>query len=188
MKPSDPQRQRELVKVSKGLAFVLRHRAREFGLLLDPEGFAPIGDVIVALDKAGISADEITVREAATTIEPVKNRYSIVEDAIRANYGHSLDREIAHPAVVPPALLLHGTHEAARDAILRAGLLPMQRQYVHLTDDDSLARQVGARRGPPCLLAIDAVAAHADGVVFLQANAHFWLAKHVPAQFVRTLA
>jgi putative RNA 2'-phosphotransferase len=118
----------------------------------------------------------------------VKNRYSIVEDAIRANYGHSLDREIAHPAVVPPALLLHGTHEAARDAILRAGLLPMQRQYVHLTDDDSLARQVGARRGPPCLLAIDAVAAHADGVVFLQANAHFWLAKHVPAQFVRTLA
>jgi putative RNA 2'-phosphotransferase len=187
MRPSDPLRQRELVKVSKGLAFVLRHRAQDFGLLLDPEGFAPIGEVIVALGKAGIDANEMTVREAATTVEPTKNRYSIVEDAIRANYGHSLDREIAHPAVVPPDLLLHGTHEAALEAILRTGLLPMQRQYVHLTDDESLARQVGARRGSPRLLSVDASAANAHGVVFLQANAHFWLTKHVPAQFVHML-
>ena len=60
----------------------------------------------------------------------------------------------------------------------------MARQYVHLTTDVDLARQVGSRRGPPCLVRIDARKAHVNGVVFMPANEFFWLAHSVPATYL----
>lgn len=115
----------------------------------------------------------------------MKYRFTILDDDIRANYGHSLAERIAQQAAEPPALLLHGTHESALARILVEGLVPMKRQYVHMTALPELALRVGARRGKPVLLEIEAARANAAGVTFYRANESCWLADAVPAQFLR---
>jgi len=174
-----------LVRLSKLLSLMLRHQPGKFGLVLDAEGYAPLEEVLRAaqaeLDGIG-RADLIAVVE---TVEPDKRRFSIVDGDIRANYGHSLEARIEHQQVEPPELLCHGTHEAAVPIVLREGLAPMNRQYVHLTSDRGLAARVGARRGTPVLLEVAAGAAHRDGIRFYRANESFWLADAVPARYLK---
>ncbi|HEY6125108.1 MAG TPA: RNA 2'-phosphotransferase, partial [Steroidobacteraceae bacterium] len=108
------------------------------------------------------------------------------EHDIRANYGHSFAERVAHDRQTPPALLLHGTTEAAAPLILRDGLRPMKRQYVHMTPDRELALRVGARRGKPRIVKVAALAALEDGVVFYRANESFWLADSIPPKYLST--
>ena len=60
----------------------------------------------------------------------------------------------------------------------------MRRQYVHLTADPELAQSVGARHGAPCLIRVNAAAAHAAGLAFYNPNPAFWLVSAVPLEFV----
>ena len=104
---------------------------------------------------------------------------------IRAIYGHSLATAISYPAVEPPDVLLHGTARRFVDVILREGLRPMNRQYVHLTDDPALAQLTGKRRDArPAILQIDVARAHTAGVTFFQADNGIFLARQVPAEYI----
>lgn len=177
-----PQSTRE---ISKALSWLLRHQGERLGLVMDAEGYATIPDVLAALaTHADMFVSEAELRHAAETDDPVKQRFSILDDCIRANYGHSLAGQINHPELEPPPQLYHGTSEARVPAILREGLRPMQRQYVHLTGDMALARSVGGRHGPPSLLVVDAQAAYRSGIRFYCANPRFWLVSDLPAQFL----
>jgi putative RNA 2'-phosphotransferase len=171
--------------LSKFMALLLRHRAGDYGLAPDPEGFVPLDQLLAAMNRqAGWTwvgaqhVEEIIATQA-------KRRYEIVDDDIRAIYGHTLDAAISYPSVAPPAVLLHGTARRFVDAIQREGLRPMKRQYVHLTDDPALAQLTGRRRDPqPAIARIDAARAHAEGIVFFQADNGVFLAKTVPAQYI----
>lgn len=173
-----------LVRLSKLLSLMLRHAPQEFGLVLDAEGFAPLEDVLRAARTKLGAVTEADILQVVHTIEPDKQRFSIVDGDMRANYGHSLTERIAHTPAQPPELLFHGTHEAAVPIVLREGLAPMKRQYVHLTPDRELAVRVGARRGKPVILEVAAGAAHRDGHRFYRANESFWLADAVPARYL----
>jgi len=173
-----------LVRLSKLLSLMLRHEPAKFSLVLDAEGFVPLGDVLSAARMQLGDVSEADIIAVVATIEPEKRRFSIVDGDIRANYGHSIGERILHPEAAPPSLLYHGTHESAAPVILSEGLAPMRRQYVHLTVDRQLAARVGARRGKPVILEIAAVDAHRDGVKFYRANESFWLAVGVPAQYL----
>jgi putative RNA 2'-phosphotransferase len=174
-----------LVKLSKLLSLMLRHEPQRFALSLDPEGFVAINEVLAAASKlmGNVHVDEL--RQMIKTIDPDKNRFSIVDDDIRANYGHSLATRIEHVEANPPHRLWHGTHEKAVDSILLSGLTPMRRQYVHLTTDRDLALSVGGRRGKARLLSIDAGSAHQSGIRFYRANDSFWLVDSMPARFIQ---
>ena len=174
-----------LVRLSKLLSLMLRHEPGKFGLVLDAEGYAPLEEVVRAARESVSDATADDLIAVVSTIEPDKQRFSIVDGEIRANYGHSLAERVAQTAAEPPALLFHGTHEAALTVIRRDGLKPMSRQYVHLTPERSLALRVGSRRGKPALIEVDAAAAHASGVVFYRANENFWLTDSVAARFLR---
>jgi putative RNA 2'-phosphotransferase len=176
---------KRLVTLSKLLSLMLRHEPAKFGLVLDPEGFTPVGDVLQAVRGAIPDVTEGDIVAVIETIEPDKKRFSLDDGEIRANYGHSLSERIAQSAHVPPDALFHGTNQTWVALILRDGLKPMRRQYVHMTPNAELARRVGARRGAPVLLEVDARTAHADGIVFYQANESFWLADLVPAKYLR---
>jgi putative RNA 2'-phosphotransferase len=167
-----------LVKLSKLLSLMLRHEPARFGLVLDAEGFAPLAEVVRAAQASFPDATEADLMAIVQTIEADKRRFAIEDGEIRANYGHSFAERIAQAAKQPPHTLCHGTHETAVATILSDGLMPMRRQYVHMTPNIELARRVGSRRGTPVLLEVDARAAHADGIVFYQANESFWLADH----------
>jgi putative RNA 2'-phosphotransferase len=174
-----------LKRVSKQMALLLRHAPERAGLILDPEGFVRMEDLVCALQRTTPEVSANVVRAVVTMVEPHKQRYSIVEDCVRANYGHSTAERIEHDPATPPDRLFHGTSVEAAPSILKTGLQPMGRQYVHLTPDRKLAASVGARHGRLCLLRIDARSAHAAGIAFYKANFTFWLALAVPNIYLR---
>lgn len=174
-----------LVNLSKLLSLMLRHEPGKFGLVLDGEGFVSIQEVIEAAKTRMPSITRADIAAVVETIEPDKRRFTIVDDEIRANYGHSIAERVTHERQTPPEILIHGTTEPSAILILRDGLQPMKRQYVHMTPDPDLATRVGARRGRPVLLRVSALAAHAEGIVFYRANANFWLADSIPAKFLK---
>jgi putative RNA 2'-phosphotransferase len=62
----------------------------------------------------------------------------------------------------------------------------MSRQYVHLSLDLAMAREVGRRKSKaPILIEVDAGAASEVDVAFYQGNEQVWLADHVPSRFLR---
>ncbi|WP_230970280.1 RNA 2'-phosphotransferase [Nitrogeniibacter aestuarii] len=173
-----------LKRLSKQMSWALRHAAHEVGLVVDPDGYVLIDDLLPCLQRDLPWATRTSLEQVVATVETDKQRFSIDGDWIRANYGHSLDRQIEYPQGEPPAVLYHGTSEAALGEVMRAGLLPMSRQYVHLTTDRRLATRVGARHGKPVVLRVDTKAAIRDGIVFFQANPVFWLVAALPAMYL----
>lgn len=174
-----------LIRISKLMSLILRHKPDQFGVVLDPEGYADMRDLLGALRASIPDASVEDIHRVVVLIEPDKARFTIERSDIRANYGHSLSERIAQPRVTPPRVLLHGTSEGVAGAIRREGIRPMQRQYVHLTTNPDLAARVGGRHGRPCVLEVDAHRASQAGVAFYRANEFFWLADFVPPDFVR---
>ncbi|MNI34999.1 RNA 2'-phosphotransferase [compost metagenome] len=168
------------VSLSKFMTKLLRHTPAEYGLLLDPEdGSCLLEDlqrVIHAAPKwAGITEEDI--RQVVRNSE--KQRFAIEEDRIKARYGHS-HAKLAYEPGIPPEILYHGTHQAALPAIFKEGLLPMGRQYVHLSEGLHFASLAGSRRGKLILLAVDTVKAVHLGVTFYYAGNEVWLSEPVP--------
>lgn len=178
MKPKD---------LSKFMSLILRHEPTKFGVVLDAEGFTPMNELLEAIQSAHPDTTLEDIADIVENNEPEKKRFTIVENDIRANYGHSIDGKIQHEVAVPPNVLYHGTHEGAVVQIALNGLKPMSRQYVHLTNNLDLAMRVGGRRGKPTVLQIGALSAHTDGVKFYRANDMFWLVDSVPARYISRL-
>ena len=175
---SDP-----VIAASKFLALVLRHRPEAIGLVLDEAGWADI-DTLIARAAPHHPLTRALIERAVA--ENDKQRYAISDDGrrIRARQGHSIEVDLALPALAPPALLYHGTATRFLEAILREGLTKRQRQHVHLSADVATATRVGARHGRPVVLRVDAAAMAAAGHVFRQAENGVWLTDTAPAAFL----
>ncbi|MGQ0841417.1 RNA 2'-phosphotransferase [Actinokineospora sp.] len=169
---------RELIRQSKRLARVLRHAPGSVGITLDPAGWADVEDLLAAL---GMSRATL----ARVVAENGKSRYAFDDTGtrVRASQGHSVPVELGLPPAEPPALLYHGTVAAALPAIRAEGLRPMARHHVHLSATRETAVVVGARRGKPVVLTVDAAAMVVDGHVFHVSANGVWLVAHVPVGY-----
>jgi len=156
------------------------------GLSLSPDGWAEIDSLLAALARDGrhpLTREQLDALVAADA----KQRYSYdpAGRRIRANQGHSLPVDLGLPESAPPAVLHHGTHRGALRAIRRQGLRPMGRHAVHLSADAESAAAVGARRGEPVVLRVDAAGMHRDGHRFQRSENGVWLVAAVPARYLR---
>lgn len=170
------------------MALILRHRPDEFGVLLDAEGFTDIEELVQAI-RSSPHWNQVTREDILeVTRRQERPRFEIRDDRIRALYGHSLPQRIEYAAIEPPEYLYHGTSPASLDRLRVEGLLPMERQYVHLSATPEDARQVARRRSQrPVILRIRAREAHQAGIPFYQAEAHIYLARKVPRQFIEEM-
>jgi putative RNA 2'-phosphotransferase len=168
------------VRVSKFLALHLRHAPERIGLTLDPAGWVAVQELLSAARGAGFPITQAELDAAVA--EPTKRRYAYDESGtrIRAVQGHSVEVELGYAPLAPPPELFHGTHPGVVDRILSEGLKPMKRHHVHLSPDVETARVVGARRGRPVILRVDAAAMVADGAEFFRADNGVWLVSAVP--------
>ncbi|HRG96056.1 MAG TPA: RNA 2'-phosphotransferase [Polyangiaceae bacterium] len=174
----------DLVKTSKFLSYVLRHRPEELGLTLDPQGWV---DVALLLERCRERGRPITRAHLDEVVrENPKRRFALSDDGarIRASQGHSVEVELAYAPASPPATLFHGTPRTALAAIRAAGLSKMARHHVHLSADTATARAVGGRRGEPVVLTVDAARMHADGHVFTVSANGVWLTERVPPEYL----
>jgi putative RNA 2'-phosphotransferase len=161
------------------MSHALRHEPWLYELELDEAGWTPVADLVAALEVPREQLEEV-VRDSP------KQRFELDGDRVRARYGHSVPGRIVLRPGTPPAELYHGTSESAAERILREGLRPMRRQYVHLSVTREMAESVGQRKGEWVrVLTTDTPAALAAGVEFLRGNEIVWLAEHVPAEFLR---
>jgi putative RNA 2'-phosphotransferase len=176
---------KDLKRLSKFLAVLLRHEPHKFGLTLDSEGYADTDAVWAQIVKR--YRDQYTHADLLRVVEgdeTGKKRYEIVGRTIRALYGHSRV-EVSYAPAVPPELLYHGTTTAALAHIRHEGLTAQARQFVHLTTSEERARTVAGRHSDAIvLLTIRAGDAHRAGIVFYHPEAEHYLAKAIPAVFV----
>ena len=179
--------EREETRLSKLLALLLRHQPEHAGVELDEHGAVDIdelADAVSALPGWSFLRPEHIIDLVSNC---PRSRFQMDEKAhtVRASYGHSLPVPVVYDPVDPPARLYHGTSPEDAERIKADGLLPMDRQYVHLSNTARIAYEVGSRHAEkPHVLVIDAEAAHRDGIVFHRATDEVWLVAQVPAQYI----
>jgi putative RNA 2'-phosphotransferase len=161
---------KQRTRASKLLSLILRHEPESAGLTLEPGGWVLVTDLLDGLRKMGkpISLDDSGAK-------------------IRANQGHSTEVDLQLEPRTPPAILYHGTSEAALPSILVQGVLKQSRHHVHLSTTPEQAYTVGQRHGRPVVLAVDAGGMHAAGFVFLMSDNGVWLVDEVPPPYLRRL-
>jgi len=171
-------------KISKFLSLILRHKPETVGISLDINGWVNIDTLIEACKNHNHHITRSQLDDVVTLNN--KQRFAISTDGkcIRANQGHSIKVDLGLKSVKPPKLLYHGTVEKFMPAILKNGLLKMQRHHVHLSSDDNTAYSVGSRRGNPVVLGIKAELMHEKGYEFFVSENGVWLTEKVPGKYL----
>lgn len=173
-----------LVRTSKFLSLVLRHRPGLIGIELDPAGWVSVAELLRACREHGraITADELRRVVAGND----KRRFAFSEDGerIRASQGHSVAVDLGYTPADPPEFLYHGTVEKFLPSIREGGLKKGERHHVHLSPDEETARRVGRRRGRPFVLKVESGRMHRDGHAFFLSANGVWLTDHVPPAYL----
>ena len=130
------------VHLSKFLALVLRHKAKDFGLEVEPSGFIKLDDIISLpqSQKNNMTLDK--VKEIVANDQ--KGRYELVNRPpyyIRAVQGHSMSEvsnedtmyKLNKKNIFDFPTVVHGTQEAAWKLIEKSGLNKMNRNAIHFS-------------------------------------------------------
>lgn len=175
-----------LIRLSKFISLVLRHDPGKIGLTLDPNGWADVDELIAKSSRFG-QLDRATLEKIV--VENDKKRFAFSPDGtkIRASQGHSIGVDLQLEPVTPPEVLYHGTAERFRDSILEKGLIPGNRQHVHLSKDMETARVVGAQHGKPLIFQVDSGAMSRDALAFYLSENGVWLTNAVPVKYLGVL-
>ncbi len=174
-------------RLSKFLSYVLRHGPGSLGLTVDSNGFIPLDSLISAIRRqknwGWVTLEDVSKIQKRSE----KRRFEIVGNRIRALYGHTLPSKVQHEEVIPPLILYHGTPRENLQSILKEGLSPMHRQYVHLSSTANEAENVGLRRDEnPVILRVHALDAHKEGVRFYRAGSVF-LSEPIPPRYLERI-
>ena len=172
-------------RLSKFLSLVLRHRPEVIGQQLEPGGWLPVESVIAGARQQGYRLDMATLE--LVVAQKSKQRFAFNGDKskIRASQGHSVLVDLGLAPQQPPDILYHGTASRFVESIRQQGLLPQQRNHVHLSRDIETARNVGSRYGKPVIIEIQAGEMYRAGHAFLVSENGVWLTLHVPITFMR---
>ena len=173
------------IALSRTISYILRHDPQKFGLQPDDGGFVRVADLLSVLHAHFPEFLNVSFEDFQQMIRrSEKKRHEISGDKIRACYGHSRVN-ILKPAAVPPDILFHGTTAEASEKISLSGLLPMQRQYVHLSEDRKTAQMVAERRtASAVILQINAKKAFESGIKFYKGNDTTWMSEPIPVAFI----
>lgn len=179
----------EYVRLSRFISMILRHNPGAIGIRIERVGgWANVEELIDGINAKSRYHIDRPLLERIVAADR-KGRYSFNEDGtkIRANQGHSIDVVIDMEHRTPPEYLWHGTAQRFMGSIMAKGLLPGNRQYVHLSPDYETAVTVGYRHSkpdPPVVLKIHAGQMAADGYDFMISDNGVWQIKEVPPQYL----
>lgn len=164
----------------KRLAYLLRH---DIHYAFDSHGWRAVSDLVA---NHGFSLDEL----ATIVKNNNKQRFEFSEDGqyIRARQGHSIAVDVELEEATPPEYLYHGTVATNVPSIMEKGLVPMSRQHVHLSIDESTALKVGSRRkGEVVILKVAARKMWEEGHRFWLSRNNVWLTTAVPPKYLEII-
>ncbi|MDH5680969.1 MAG: RNA 2'-phosphotransferase [Spirochaetota bacterium] len=176
---------KDIVKLSKFLSFILRHKPESIGITLDEEGWAKVDEIIEKSASSGQSLSRELIAHVVKTNN--KKRFLLSEDQrrIRANQGHSIDVNLKLEAKIPPDTLYHGTAEKYLDSILNSGIEKRNKQHFHLSGDSASASSVDQRHGRAIVLEILSSEKVIDGYSFYLSENGVWLTDFVAVRFIK---
>jgi putative RNA 2'-phosphotransferase len=170
-------------RITRSLAYMLRHQPEQFDLELDEYGYADMDDVVAALNERlgePVEADDV-VQAVDGGDRP---RYEIREGRIRALYGHSIQVKPGETAK-PPALLYVGISKADAERAQRYGLRPGRRSFLHLALTPEDALETGRRASRDyAVVTVNAIDAWEEGINFYDRKSLF-LSDPIPTQFLQ---
>lgn len=178
------------VKISRRMAYILRHSPESAGVTMDEHGWVDTEDLMKALDRQGYSVDWECLDRMVYDNSKTRFVYNEDKSKIRACHGHTVKVDVELKAARPPKFLYHGTVGENADAIATEGLLPMKRLYVHLSADVETAQQVAGRRRTSVGYVIYRVRSEdmmKDGHTFWPVENGIWLVKAVPPHYLDIL-
>lgn len=169
-------------RISRFLTYLLRHRPPEYPLVFDERGCVDWRDIVEIVQERYYDVTEEEIR--AVVSDSDKKRFELQEGKVRATYGHSFPVDLGGETAEPPPKLYYGSARDLAQSMLRNGLKPRDRQYVHLSLSAEEAESVAKRYDPaPAIIVVDANAAHGEGIHFYQSGPLFLVA-NVPAKFL----
>lgn len=170
-------------RLSKIISHALRHDPISYNLTLDSNGWVDLYELETKLIHKGVKT---TVKEIVDMVESAtKVRHEIDNNRIRACYGHSIQINKERIPVLPPKILFHGTLQSNISNILKVGLLPMTRQFVHLSSNESEARIVASRRkGKVSIIKVNSYDAYLDGIKFYEEKNNIWLSDIIRPKYI----
>lgn len=177
----------DLIRHSKFLSLVLRHRPQLIGIELDANGWVDIEELIQKMTAKGRIIDRPTLELVVE--KDNKKRYAIdfSQNKIRANQGHSVSIDLGYQPSTPPKILFHGTAKRFLNGIFLNGLQKKSRHHVHLSADLETATKVGQRHGKLVVLRINSLQMNDQGMDFFVTENGVWLTDHVPAEFLEVV-
>jgi putative RNA 2'-phosphotransferase len=171
------------VKVSRYMSYLLRHNPEN--LKMDRHGFVSLDEFLEKI-KERFEVDKKIIFEIVEKSE--RKRFEIVEDKIRALYGHTIPVKLELKEDKTVKAFYHGTTLEAASKILKVGLKPMKRRWVHLSPTIEIAIRVGLRRtNKPVVLEIDAEAARKSGAKFYKATYTVYLCNHIQPEYINLI-
>ena len=175
---------RHVVRLSKFLSLVLRHKPEEIGIRLNDGGWVEIAQLLTACGRHGVDLTSGDLSEVVATND--KQRFAISDDglSIRASQGHSIEVDLGYEPAVPPDVLYHGTAERFLSSIQQKGLVNGNRQHVHLSTNVETARKVGGRHGKPLVVTVNAARMCEDQFAFYLSANSVWLTESVPPSYL----
>ena len=147
-------------------------------------GTGRVDDLLAASVRIGFPINYDELIECIETDDKKRSSFDETDDLIRANQGHSVEVDLQLEEKQPPDVLYHGTVERFLASIMAEGLKKGKRHHVHLSKDTETARKVGARRGKPVILQVDAGKMQRLGFKFFLSINGVWLTDSVPAAFL----
>ncbi|MDY6764693.1 MAG: RNA 2'-phosphotransferase [Halobacteria archaeon] len=173
-------------RLSKFMSGCLRHFPHDAGLSMDEKGWVSYDELVsVVVEKyPWVDPEHI---EAVIETDP-KGRFERDDRRVRASYGHSVDVDLEKEETVVPDKLYHGTDPENLDSIMEEGLLPMERQEVHLSETIDDALTVGSRHThEPVVLEVDARGMSEDGWDIVKRGRETYTTDVVPPRYISIL-
>lgn len=178
------EREKDLIRKSKFLSLVLRHRPELIELKLNEQGWTEVTHLLEQLRAHKKPMSKAELEDVVSNNS--KQRFAFNEDQskIRANQGHSIQIDLGYTAVQPPEYLFHGTADRFLASIITNGIQKRKRHHVHLSSDEATARIVGSRHGQVIILKIESDRMHKDGITFFQSENGVWLTDYVDPKYI----
>jgi putative RNA 2'-phosphotransferase len=173
-----------IIKTSKILSLLLRHKPQRAGIVIDENGWTNVNDLIKKVSKIFYPIDINLLIEVVEKNDKKRFSFNSDQTKIRANQGHSIKVDLDLEPVAPPDILYHGTVEKFLESIKKDGLRKGGRLHVHLSGDIFTASKVGKRRGQPIILEIKSGLMHQKGFKFYLSENKVWLTDLVPPEFI----
>ena len=138
----DQKKPKKNVHLSKFLSLILRHKAKDFGLNVEPSGFIKLDDIINLPQSHKYSMTLSLIQEIVDNDE--KGRFELVNRPpyyIRAVQGHSMSEvsneetlsQLNKNTIFDFPTVVHGTQFKAWTSIEKSGLNKMSRNAIHLS-------------------------------------------------------